>query len=305
MTLVELKQCIMNGSAPTEFLVLVDKDNKFLAKQYVQAIGALRTGGLTRIKSIYEPVQSSLALLTTPKDTTNIVYVDIFDERAEDYSQFDNTIVICEQIEKSVAKAVENYTIQLPKFEDWQIYDYVKTLCPAVEEADLLWLIKSFDCDIDHVLNELDKVALFPKTEQKSIFTAIAVETQKDLYKVDLFSTVNALVDGNMTALFDLLRYANIDAIEPVVLANRAFNSLKNILLASQNQGLTAEDCGMTAGQYRFIKYNYRNLDVEAAKAKLKFLTNFDFALKTAKLDMTKRDMLSYLINNLAYKIMK
>jgi hypothetical protein len=295
----------MNGSAPSEFLILVDKDNKFLAKQYVQAIGTLRAGGLTRIKSIYEPSQSSLALLTAREDTTNIVYVDVFDERAEDYGQFENIIVVCEQVEKSIAKAVADYTITLPKFEDWQIYDYIKPMCPLLEEADLMWLIKSVDCDINRVLNELDKVVLFPKNEQKAVFSAVSAEMQKDLYKVDLFAVVNALVDGNMTALFELLKYANLDTVEPVVLANRAFGSLKNILLASQNPGLTAEDCGMTPGQHRFIKYNYRNLNVEAAKAKLKFLADFDFALKTSKLDLTKHDMLAYLINNLAYKITK
>ena len=305
MTLVELKQCIMNGSAPSEFLILIDRDNKFLAKQYAQAIGALRTGGLTRIKSIYEPSQSSLALLTTGDDTTNIMYVDVFDERAEDYSQFENIIVVCEQVEKSLVKAVANYTIVLPKFEDWQIYDYTKTMCPTLDETDLMWLINGVGCDINRVLNELDKVTVFPKSEQKAVFSAISLDIQKDLYKVDLYAIINALVDGNMTALFEVLKYANIDAIEPVVLANRTFSSLKNILLATQNPGLTAEDCGMTAGQHRFIKYNYRNINVDAVKAKLKFLTNFDFALKTSKLDMSKCDMLIYLINNLAYKITK
>jgi DNA polymerase III delta subunit len=168
-----------------------------------------------------------------------------------------------------------------------------------------MWLIKGVDCDIYRVLNELDKVALFPKNEQKVVFSAISSDLQKDLYKVDLFAIVNALVDGNMTALFELFKYANLDAIEPVVLANRTFSSLKNILLASQNPGLTAEDCGMTQGQYRFIKYNYRNINTDAVKAKLKFLARFDFALKTSKLDMAKHDMLAYLINNMAYKIIK
>ena len=303
MTLIELKEYITNGTMPSDFLILVNKDNQFLATQYIQAIGNLAAGGLNKVKSIYEPQQSSFALLTANDDAVNVVYTETFDERAEDYSSFENTIVVCEQIEKSIAPAVEKYTIKLPKFEDWQIYDYVKTLCPTIDEEDLMWLIKATDNNIERVLNELDKVSIFNKNEQKAIFSAVRLDAQKDLYKADLFAIVNALVNGDMPVLFEFMKYGGYESIEPVVLANRTFSSLRNIILISQNHELTAEDCGVTPGQYKYIKYNYRSVNVNAIRQKIKFLTNFDLDLKTSKLDMSKQDMLNYLINNLAYKI--
>ena len=303
MTLIELKEYITNGTMPSDFLILVNKDNQFLATQYIQAIGNLAAGGLNKVKSIYEPQQSSFALLTANDDAVNVVYTETFDERAEDYSSFENTIVVCEQIEKSIAPAVEKYTIKLPKFEDWQIYDYVKTLCPTIDEEDLMWLIKATDNNIERVLNELDKVSIFNKNEQKAIFSAVRLDAQKDLYKADLFAIVNALVNGDMPVLFEFLKYSGYESIEPVVLANRTFSSLRNIILISQNPELTAEDCGVTPGQYKYIKYNYRSVNVNAIRQKIKFLTNFDLDLKTSKLDMSKQDMLNYLINNLCYKI--
>ena len=305
MTLVELKEYLTNGNIPTEFFILVSKDNKFLARQYIQTIEKLSANGLTQISSIYEPQQTSMSLLTMTEDTVNVLYVDTFDERAEDYGQFINTIVVCDQIDKSIASCVEKYVIKMPKLEEWQICDYAKTLCPAVDEADLIQLIKATNSDIERVINELDKVALFGKNEQKAIFSAVWLDTQKDFYNADLFTVVNALVDGNATVLFDFLKCGNATAIEPVVLANRAFTSLKNIALASQNPGISAEDCGMSAGQFRFIKYNYRNLDIEAVKQKIKFLTKFDLDLKSSRLDITKQDMLSYLICNMMFKITK
>ena len=305
MTLVELKDYITSGHIPTEFFILVCKDNKFLAKQYIQAIEKLSINGLTKISSIYEPQQASVSLLTMTEDTINVLYVDTFDERTENYGQFINTIVVCDSIDKSIASCVEKYVIKLPKLEEWQICDYAKMLCPAVDEADLLQLIKATTSDIERVTNELDKVSLFSKEEQKDIFSAIWFDAQKDFYNADLFTIVNALVDGNAPVLFDFLKCSNTTAIEPVVLANRAFTSLKNIVLASQNPGLTAEDCGMSAGQFRFIKYTYRNLDIDAVKQKIKFLTKFDFDLKNARLDVTKQDMLNYLICNMMFKITK
>jgi hypothetical protein len=104
MTLIELKNFITSGIVPTDFLILVNKDNQFLAKQYINALGELAPGGLNKISSIYEPFQSSLNLLTAPEGCINVLTVDTFEERSEDYSQFENTVVVCEQVDKSISK---------------------------------------------------------------------------------------------------------------------------------------------------------------------------------------------------------
>jgi hypothetical protein len=303
MTLIELKNYITNNIVPSGFMIFVSKDNRFLASQYVKALGDIAIGGISKISSIYEPQQSALTLLTATEGVLNVLFTDTFDERSEDYNQFENTIVVCEQIAKDIAKNVENYIIKFPKLEEWQVYDYAKTLCPGIDEADLLWLVQVSDSNIERVCNELDKVTLFNKTEQNEVFSAIRFDPQTDLYKVDLFTIVNALVEGNLPVLLDFIRHKGYEVYEPVVLANRALTSLKNIILLSQNQNLKAEDCGVSAGQFKFIKHKYRSLNVEAVKQKIKFLTNFDLMLKTSQLEIAKRDMLNYLISNLYYRI--
>lgn len=303
MTLIELKKYINNKTVPSDFMIFITKDCPFLASQYVKAIGGLAEGGIRKINSIYEPSQSSIALLTSNEDTVNVLTVDTFDERAEDYNQFEHTIVVCEQLDKSIAKIVEPYIIKFPKLEEWQILDYAKSICKYVDESDLLWLIQATGNNIERVVNELEKVALFPNSEQKAVFATIRFDPQSDLYKLDLFAVVNALVEGDFSVLYDFIRYNGYEEIEPVALANRAMTSLKNIILVTQNPGLTAEDCGMSAGQFRFLKYKYHSLNIEAIKQKIKFLSSFDLKLKTSRLDLSKRDMTNYLINNLYYKI--
>ena len=88
---------------------------------------------------------------------------------------------------------VESFTIKLPKLEEWQILDYAKTLCHAVEEEDLLWLIKASNNSIDRVVNELDKVKLFDKNEQKQIFSSIRFDSNTDLNEAPFLSVSNAL----------------------------------------------------------------------------------------------------------------
>lgn len=303
MKLIDLKKFITDKIVPSEFMIFVSKDNPFLANQYAKALGEIAVGGVNKISSIYEPQQSSIMLLTTPGEALNILTTEVFDERSEDYSQFENTIVICEQVDKSIAKNVENYVVKFPKLEEWQLCDYAKTLCPAIDDEDILWLVKTTENSIERVNNELAKVALFDKNEQKEVFSAIRFDPQSDLYNVDLFAIVNALVLGDKAVLFDFVKHNGWEIHEPVVLTNRALSSLKNILIITQNPNLTAEDCGVSFGQYKFIKNSYRSLNIAAAKKKLKFLANFDLLLKTSQLELDKRDMLSYLINNLSYKI--
>ena len=303
MTLMDLKNYITNKIVPSDFMIFVSKDNPFLATQYAKALGELAIGGVNKINSIYEPQQSSLMLLTSSTEALNILTVDVFDERSEDYSQFENTIVICEQVDKSIAKNVENYVIKFPKLEEWQLCDYAKTLCPSIDDEDITWLVKASGNDIERVNSELEKVALFSKNDQKEIFSAIRFDTQSDLYNADLFAIVNALVLGDLSALFEFIKHNGYNIHEPVMLANRAFSSLKNIILVTQNYNLNYADLDMSEKQYRFIKNNNRNLNLAAAKKKLKFLANFDLLLKTSQLELDKRDMLNYLIANLSYKI--
>ena len=302
MTLIELKESISNKVLPSEFMIFLKKENEFLTNQYVSALSQLAPGGLNKISSIYEVTHSSLVLLTS-QESLNVLYVDTFEERAEDYKQFENTIVVCNQVDKTIAKTVEEFCVKFPKLTDWQISDFAKTLCPGLDDDEITWLIQVTKGDINRILNELEKVSLFNKDQQKEIFNNVVFDPQSDLYELDLFKISNALVDGDTLTLFEFLSHNDYDTLEPVALANRAFSSLKNILVISQNPSLTAEECGVSAGQYRFIKINYRNINIIAAKEKLRFLSAFDSDLKSSKLEMSKRSLMDYLISHLTYKI--
>lgn len=304
MQLHELKQFITDKMLPADFIIFVAKDCPFLARQYVNAMIDLAEGNVRKIKSIYEPQQSSLLLLTENDDThLNVLYTDTFSERAESYGQFDYTVVVCNQIDKSIAETVKDYVIKLPKLETWQILDYAKSLCPTIDEQDLTWLITSAKNEIERITNELDKICIFPKEQHQQLFYDLRADPNTDLFTVELFPVVDAFVNGDMPALFNFLRFGGADALEPVVIANRVVSKLKSILLVTQNPGITAEDCGVSPKYLGRLRYDYRNLNIEAAKNKLAFFTGIDLALKTSKLELDKYDMLSYLVVHSAYKI--
>ena len=302
MTLVELKKFIINKAVPSEFMIFITKENHFLANQYISAIKEIAGNTINKIESIYEPSHSSLTLLTNP-EAINILTVETFEERAENYNQFENVIVVCEQVDKSILKDVEDYVVRFPKLEEWQIFDYAKIMCPGLEDSDLTWLIQATGNNIERVAADLEKVAMFPKEQQPAIFAAIRFEIQSELFTADFLATTNALVDGDLAYLFSLIKQNNFDELEPVALANRTLTVLKNILITTQSFAITADDLGISQKQFNFIRNKYRSLNAQAVQNKIKFLANFDLDLKTSKLDLNKRDMLSYLIANLGYKI--
>lgn len=304
MQLQELKKIIETGLVPKDFIILIIKDNTFLAKQYMKALIKNAKNNINKLKSIYELQYSTYSLLVAPTSSLNIIYTDIFDERSEDYSQFKNTIIVCNDIDKDLKPVVENYIVSLPKLESWQILDYGKQLCPFIDEHDLQWLIDITNSDIDRVDNELNKISIFnTKQEQLAIFSAIRDDSQTDLFQLDIFKVVNALVDGDLLFLYNTLTNKSLYSLDAVVLANRTFTSLKKILLVTQKYGLDLKTINVTEKQRAFLIRKYNNLNIEAVRQKIKFLTNLDVRLKTSQLDLDKQAFINYLIANLAYKI--
>jgi DNA polymerase III delta subunit len=304
MTLKHLKELILNNTPPSDFLVFVCKDNKFLARQYVTELARALNAEEIKITSIYEPLQSSAFLLTQQaNDTLNILTVETFDERAEDYTQFENTIVICDSVEKSLVSALDEYIVEMPKFAAWQLFDFVKTQVNFLEDYEINWLLEGANNDIYRIINELDKVKLFSPEEQRQVFQDIRFEPNSDLFKIDFYTFVNALVVGDCEVLKNYLAHEAASKLDPIGVANQVTNSLKNILLATQNPTATAADLGMSPKQHRALNSIYKTVWVEAVKSKLKFLTRLDVRLKSSELDMSKEDMLTYIVANLAYRI--
>lgn len=304
MTLKQLKELILNNTPPTDFMIFVSKDNKFLAKQYVTEIARARNAEIVKITSVHEPLQSSAFLLTQyANETLNVLTVETFEERAEDYSQFTDTIVICDNIDKSIAKALEEYIVEMPKFATWQLFDYTKTQVKILEDYEINWLLEVTAGDIYRLNNELDKIKLFKTEDQREVFQAIRFDPYSDLFQIDFYTFVNALVVGNVETVRDYLAHGAAEKLDPIGVANQVTTSLKNILLATQNPGTSAADLGLSPKQHKTLNSIYKTVWVDAVKSKLKFLTQLDVRLKSSELDLSKENMLMYLVSNLMYRI--
>lgn len=189
MTLKDLKIAIMQKTLSDKFLILKNVENpvkdsnaSFLSEQYLQEISKARNLEISKINSIYDPLQSTLSILV-PEKKLNVLKVDSFEETSLDYSQFINTVVICNKIDSKIMPLLTDFVVEIPKLENWHIEDYAKTLAPNATPSNLNWLTKASHYKIHRILNELDKVKLFGPGDQEDILKALRNETQSDLYR--------------------------------------------------------------------------------------------------------------------------
>ena len=297
MTLNELKEQILNGAVDNDFKIFVYDDNTFLVKQYIEEICQLQNRLKNKINSIYETESSALSLVMNFDNYLNIIETDTFEERSEDYSQFENIIVVCKKVDKKLETVLSNYIVEFPKLEDWQIKAYMQTLCPAISPDEIDWLYTASKGDIYKILNEIDKILLFDKSEQHDILNAMRYDKNTDLYQIEIFDIADAIVKQDKLVLLDFLKHEQNFNFDPIAISNLILNTLKKIALIKLNSGATATDIGVSAKQYNaFKKYLFNNVSSERLFNMLEFISGIDIQLKSSLLSLSKDKLLDYII---------
>ena len=152
MKLEELKNSIIKKNAPDSLLVFVTSGNNFLAEQYLEGIAKSKELDINKINSLKD-LESASALVFDYGSMLNVLRVEVFDEFAE-YKDLKNVVVICNKLDKKIEKVVADYVITMPKLTDWQVVDYILTLCPGLDEDEAKMLYKITYGDIYRIDNE-------------------------------------------------------------------------------------------------------------------------------------------------------
>lgn len=300
MTLADLKQAIQEQNTPKQFYIFVCPENFFVADQYVEAICEERRVEKAIVNSIYDQ-ESALSLVLDRDEYLNIIKVDVFNEVAEDYSIFENTIVVCNKIDKKIESLVSDYVVKFPALVDWQIKDYIKQVCPELDLIEIDWLYsttKNKD-GIYRVKNELDKICLFKGPVRKQILAELKFDKDSDLYTVDIFKLSSALILGDTYTVLDYLKHRKTFPIELYSILGLTLADVKKAILVTQNSGKTAADLGMSTGQFNIIKSVYSKVHPERLKYLLNKLSSIDLKIKSGLLDISNQTQVDYLITQM------
>ena len=298
MKLEELKNSIIKKNAPDSLLVFVTGGNNFLAEQYLEGIAKSKELDINKINSLKD-LESASALVFDYSSMVNVLRVEVFDEFAE-YKDLKNVVVICNKLDKKIEKVVADYVITMPKLTDWQVVDYILTLCPGLDEDEAKMLYKITYGDIYRIDNEASKIAMFPKSQQKDIFMQIYYQQGSDLFAIGDYDLINAITANNKAFVKDLLLHRENVILEPLSINNQALNKFKKILFVNQDSGLKSfESVGIGAAEASGIRRYYNNISLDRLASAIKFLSATDLKLKSGELDMTKDQLADYILCNI------
>lgn len=288
MTCRELKEAILKKAVDTgDCLFLVYEDSTFLARQYAKAIADGKGLTLTRVDSSEElPVEDAFGT-----DDGNL-YVLFADEVRKLDGRHPNSIVIC--------RKTSGDSVKMPKIEDWQVLDYMKTKCPGLSEDELMWLQQACGKDINRIEGETDKISMFPKERQTAMFESFMADgNYSGEGQGSSFDLVNAILRRDKGALLGILKRNGADGTDAIGLATLLRNGMRNVIKIQFNPSATPESTGMKDGQFKAVKYynsgKYQNSALIDAYA---FLTSIDAMLKRGELQMSNDRLIDYIICN-------
>ena len=296
MTLMDLKKSIEAQNISDDFMIFLCSESSFIADQYIDAICEINNLVKTRINTLQDQA-SALSLVLESTDELKVMKVDTFEEALIDYSDLKNTVVVCNKIDKKVKPLVEDYIIEIAKLADWQIKSYIKLICPVLNDDELDWLYQATEGNIYKMINEVDKIKLFPVPEQRSVLDAIRFSPDSDLYSVSIFDLADAIIRNNKLFVLDFLRHKNIN-FDLMQIVGATLQKVKNIILVTQNSGKTASEIGINDKYMYRLRKDWNGFPESRLKALLEFLSSIDLKLKTGSLDISKEAQIDYLIAN-------
>lgn len=251
MNIIELKKKIEDKTLDDSFLVLQYSDVSFIARQYVEEISNFKNRPIVYVDSLDSIAESifgddgMLYVMNTDKITTPIKS-----------SSLNNKIIICKSIDENVLVDLKEHVIEIPKLQQWQIRAYASKNLPGLSNEEVNWLC-DITKDIYRLSNEVDKIKIFNKKEQSSIFRLLNEEDNYgDLNSNTIFNFTNAITKRDIKAVKNILETIETMDVGSMGVMSILYKSFKNIINVQMTLNATYESVGMSPRQFNAIKYN-------------------------------------------------
>jgi len=320
MTIVELKKNILNLSLPKHLLILVCKDNYFIAKQYIDYY--CRGTGISKnyINNIQEVItlNQTTSIFNNNDQILNILETDTFDCVESLLHDLNNTIILCKKTKINKTEESDQYFVEIPELQPWQISDYIEAECPGLntklgDRADLNkkmieYLQANTHNDIYKIKSEIDKIKLFEESLQSTVLEQLLLNVESDIYDVgdiDLFlsNEIENASYGDQKARNNILTYLirnKSQNYDPIAVTNLLLGHFKKLIYTSPESGIQDISQYMSVNQARYLSRVRTNYTSDELRTIIKFLTMIDLRLKSSKIELQKDRFIDYLVCKLA-----
>jgi hypothetical protein len=298
MTLVELKQQITDKQCDGTFMIFVCPKLPIIAEQYIDAIAEVRQLDKLFVDSIFDTQTSAFSLVMDFDTNLKVCRTETFSEIAEDYMQFNDTIVLCEAVDKKLQKLVADYVVTFPtKLETWQAAAYMQSICPGLSTPACEWLYEACKGDLYKVINELDKIKVFPQNEQALMLELLKLEPGTDLFYIGPFDFSNALVSNNKDFFKRFYPRRDVCKVDIYQVTNSALGSARDILYSLHTTNGTLKE--VSPSKLSHIQRSFSSMPKARVQELITELSSIDLKIKSGLLDMPLDMQLDYLVTRL------
>ncbi len=257
MKLEELKQLIESGNYNGESIIINNYDNcPFLVHQYIHDIVLKQNLKIVNVKDVKDIPIKNNNFLSLDEDCFYVCYVDNPDE-LRNIVYIKNSFLIYTGKKLKDVLDIEEYIVDIPKLESWQINDYVYSRGSGVDKQDLDYLINLSNSDLFRLEKELDKIEIFDEINRKEIFKQFLKNgIFSDLSTYNSFSLIDAVVKRKKADAFRIFNNLNSLGLNEMGILTLLYNNFRNIIKIQLSPNPTPENTGIKSNQFWAIKKN-------------------------------------------------
>lgn len=290
MTIQELKYQIESGTITDSPIIFKENSQGFLSTQYIKEISKVRKMDITYIQSLNEVLNDAWSFFAcdTTENTSNLSVLrsEVYEWGSSGFDRATNCIVVVTKFaDKNIERELEPYIVNVPALEDWQIKDYVYSICEGIAQKDLDWLMNLCGKNIHRLQSELDKLTLFNVDERRYLFDAFVRDgAMDDLSSYNIFNFTNAIASKDYNMLRSIYKEIERADITDFYLLTVLLKNFRNILMVQLNSNPTPESTGLDSKQLYAIKRIPRVYSAEQLVKIFDFLCDIDRQVKEGEL---------------------
>ena len=268
MNLQELKAHIENNTLKENLLIFTG-DGDFIFKQYLHKYVTDNSLDIKYIESIDEISSSNMFAFSS-----NVLYLLETDTFIKEPASHNRVWVKCKK-NKSKTDSIE-----LPKLEEWQLEDYIKSKCFGLKDSEVKELLRCYKDNPFRLDLELDKILI------TGTYKYIKDQPYTDVANYMIFDLTTALVKRDKKKVSDILIEIEHIDVEPFGLLTLMTKNFRQLIDIQLSINPTAQSVGVSDKQFWVLKkYNSGYYNREELVKIYKWLLDIDKRIKNGELD--------------------
>ncbi len=284
LNLNEVKTDLENNKDIDQFLIFYYEDTTdYIPVQYAKALARIRNSEILYVNELDE-INSSPDPFSEPTSNLYVYKTDSLERIPAKYLQ-NNLIIITPKLLKDVEKEYDEYILRIPKLEEWQIVDYIKTVSPGLTQDEMEWLVRTYKSNMYRVELEVDKLKPFSENARQYIFEDFYVDhVFETLSEYGIFDFTNAIQGKDLKTISNILSDINHIDIEPTGLITLLCANFKKLIKVWLNKSPTPENTGLKSNQIWAINKLSRTYTKEQLVKVFELVSDMERRLKTGEM---------------------